>query len=253
VETIAAVVFVVAMAVDATDGVVEANGCTASATTRLASALLGGAPSEAGADAGAEVPVLLPDAWRDAADREVGCREVTSAAVAIESVVGWPAAAASTPEMSGAAELLAVGVAACDEEVESRFSGAAVAASSDVLEPVRAPPVFTTSPGLTDRVAWCGDPDFGVTWLDDRVDISVDPDAVDGAETEVPDTASIPERVGPSDEGLEPDDAVELVDDASEEEDDDVDPDSSADATPHPVITATPIPKATANPPTQPT
>ena len=48
---------------------------------------------------------------------------------------------------------LAVGVTASEEEYADSFSGAALSASSDVLEPVRAPPVLTTTPGSAERVA----------------------------------------------------------------------------------------------------
>jgi len=65
--TVAAVSVV---AVDATDGVGEAGGCTASASTRLASTLLVGPVPEAGTDAKADAPVSFPDALPDPADDE---------------------------------------------------------------------------------------------------------------------------------------------------------------------------------------
>jgi hypothetical protein len=90
------------------------------------------------------------------------------------------------------------------------------------------------------------DADIDGTWLiGDFVDFSVDPGAVDGAEADAPETASVLEVVAPFDEVV-PDDSAH---------DDGVDPDVSARATPHPhaVATAAPTPKATANPPTRPT
>ena len=255
VETIAAVVFVVAMAVDATDGVVDADGSTASATTRLASTLLGRTASKAGADAQAEVSLSFRDALRDPVDHPVGCSGAMSAALASAPLTRRFGAGTSAREVSGAPGALAVGVAA-SEEVDSRFSDAA-SPSSDALVAVRAPPVPSTRPGSAERLAgWDdGDPDVPAL-IGDPADVSVDPEALDGADADGPDKALVPEGVASFDEERDPGDAVDLVDDASEEEDGDVlDPDVSADATPHPypVITAAPTPKATASPPTRPT
>ena len=58
----------VVVAVDATDGVVDAGRRTASATTRSASTLLVGPVPEAGTDAKADAPVSFPDALPDPAD-----------------------------------------------------------------------------------------------------------------------------------------------------------------------------------------
>ena len=151
VETIAAVVFVVAMAVDATDGVVEADGSTASATTRLASTLLGRTASKAGSDAQAEVSLSFRDALRNPVDHPVGCSGATSAALASAPLTRRFAAGTSAREVSGAPGALAVGVAA-SEEVDSRFSDAA-SPSSDALVAVRAPPVPSTRPGSAERLA----------------------------------------------------------------------------------------------------
>ena len=58
----------VVVAVDATDGVVDAGRRTASATTRSASTLLVGPVLEARTDAKADAPVSFPDALPDPAD-----------------------------------------------------------------------------------------------------------------------------------------------------------------------------------------
>ena len=149
--------------------------------------------------------MAFPETLPDLADQEVGCREVTSAALTFPLLTGWVTADASAAHVSGAPGVLAVGVAGSEEEEADFFSGAAVSASSDVLEPVRAPPVLTTTPGSADRVARCDDPDGDVTWLiGDPVDLSVDPDAVDGDESDDPDTAAVPEVAAPVDDA--PDD-----------------------------------------------
>ena len=58
----------VVVAVDATDGVVDADRRTASATTRPTSTLMVGPAPEAGTDAKADAPVSFPDALPDPAD-----------------------------------------------------------------------------------------------------------------------------------------------------------------------------------------
>jgi len=58
----------VVVAVDATDGVVDAGRRTACATTRSASTLMVGPAAEAGTDAKADAPVSFPDALPDPAD-----------------------------------------------------------------------------------------------------------------------------------------------------------------------------------------
>ena len=58
----------VVVAVDATDGVVDAGRRTASATTRSPSTLLVGPVPEAGTDAKADAPESFPDALPDPAD-----------------------------------------------------------------------------------------------------------------------------------------------------------------------------------------
>jgi len=93
------------------------------------------------------------DALPDPADQEVASREVTSAALTFLLVTGRVTADASAADVSGAPGVLAVGVTRSEEEEAESFSGAAVSASSDVLEPVRAPPVRTTTPRSADRVA----------------------------------------------------------------------------------------------------
>jgi hypothetical protein len=122
-------------------------------TTSAASILLGCIACGAGADTEAEGRVAFPDALPDPADQEVGCREVTSAALTFLLLTGWVTADASAADVSGAPGVLAVGVAGSEEEEADFFSGAAVSASSDVLEAVWAPPVLTTTPGSADRVA----------------------------------------------------------------------------------------------------
>ena len=121
-------------------------------TTSAASILLGRTASGAGADAEAEGRVSVSDAVSDPADQEVGCREVTSAALAFLLLTGGVTADASAADVSGAPGMLAVGMTGSEAEEADSFSGAAPPASSDVLEPVRAPPVLTTTPGSGDRV-----------------------------------------------------------------------------------------------------
>ncbi len=65
-DSITAAVVVVGFV--ATDGVVDAGGCTASAATLWASALLVGPVPEAATDAKADAPVSFPDALPDPAD-----------------------------------------------------------------------------------------------------------------------------------------------------------------------------------------
>ncbi|RWA21145.1 hypothetical protein MELE44368_17220 [Mycolicibacterium elephantis DSM 44368] len=105
-----------------------------------------------GADIEAERRVSCPDPVPDSADHEVGCREVTSAALAFSLLRGWVTASASAADVSGAPGVLAVGMAASEEAGDSCFSDAVVSASTSVLELVRAPPVLTTTPGSADRV-----------------------------------------------------------------------------------------------------
>jgi hypothetical protein len=93
------------------------------------------------------------DALPDPADQEVASREVTSAALTFLLVTGRVTADASAADVSGAPGLLVVGVAGSAEEEDDFLSSAALSASSDVLEPVRAPPVLTTTPRSADRVA----------------------------------------------------------------------------------------------------
>ena len=94
----------------------------------------------------------FPDALPDPADQEVGRRKVTSAGLTFLLSTGWVTADASAADISGAPGVLAVGVTRSEEEEADFFSGAALSASSDVLEPVRAPPVLTATPGGADRV-----------------------------------------------------------------------------------------------------
>jgi hypothetical protein len=119
--------------------------------------------------------------------------------------------------------------------------------------------VRTTALASAERFAGCAadgvaDADLDRTWLvGDFVGFSVDPDPADGSEADGRDTAPVLEVAARSDGEVESDDAADLVDRESGE--DDVDPGVSADATPdpNPVMTAAPTPKATANPPTRPT
>jgi hypothetical protein len=200
----------------------------------------------------------------------VGCVGAVAAVIAdppLDSAVPPRVSGAETLEISGVAVVLAGAVAAV--EFGSDPSPAVVAAvPADGEEPVVElvgelvcrPPAPTTAPASAERFAGCdadgvADADFDGTWLvGDFVDFSVDPDVVDGSEADGPDTAPVPEVAARSDGEVESDDAAELVDRESGE-DDDVDPGVSADATPdpNPVITAVPTPKATANPPTRPT
>ena len=112
-----------------------------------------------------------------------------------------------------AAFTLAVGVAA-SEEVDSRFSDAA-SPSSDALVAVRAPPVPSTRPGSAERLAgWDdGDPDVPAL-IGDPADVSVDPEALDGADADGPDKALVPEGVACFAEEREPGVGGGVVDDA---------------------------------------
>ena len=124
--------------------------------------------------------------------------------------------AAVVPDVAGAV----VGCAGAVASVESGSDppAAVVAAvpadrEEPVGESVSAPPVLTTAPRSAERVAGCDDPDgvgdadFDVTWpIGDFVDFCVDPDAVDGVESDLPDTAPVLEVAAPVDD--ESDDGV---------------------------------------------
>ncbi len=215
----------------------------------------------AGAFAAAEVLVVFAAVEPDGDDAVVGC----TGAIAV--TVDPPLDLVIPPRVSGAATrevaVVLTGAVAAFES-GSDPSAAVVAAPADGEEPfgeLVCGPVPTTTPARAERVAGCddadgvADADIDVTWLiGDLVDVLVDPDAVDGAEVDGPDAASVPEVAAPFDDEVESDDAAELVDDDPGEADD-VEPEVSARATPHPhpVKTAAPTPKATANPPTRPT
>ena len=153
---------------------------------------------------------------------------MTSAALAFEPVTGRVAAGASAPDVSGAA--LAVGIAA-PEGADLRSSAAAVSASSGVVEPLRTPPVLSTTPGSAERVAACRDVDI-TRLVGEPVDVSVDPDLADGADADEPFTMPVPAGVA-------------SCEDEPESE-------GSADATQGVAASPAPIPTAKANAPTRP-
>jgi hypothetical protein len=247
------------VAVVAIDRVVEGCGPTASATTRLSPTVPVGVASTEGADAGADVLVSFPKTGFDAARNRVVCRRAAFVGQVFESVAEWVGAGTSFPEVSCAARVLGVGVAACEDGVDSRSCGAVVAASSDVLELLRAPPVLTTTLGAADRVARRDDPDGEVTGLIGApADVS-DPDTVDGDESDEPDSAAVPEPVAPCDDVLDPEDAVELVDEDfpveeldAESDEEEPELDGLAQAIPGDAASPTPMPNATANAPIRP-
>ena len=151
----------------------------------------------------------------------------------------------------------AVGMAA-PEGPDLRSSPAAVSASSGVVEPLRAPPVPSATPGSADRVAASrADIDRRVG---EPVEVSVDPDLVDGADADEPFTVPVPAGVASCDDELAPDGAVPFVDDEDPGADDldaadEDEPESegSADATQGVAASPAPMPSATANPPIRPT
>ena len=117
----------VVAAADTTGGV---GGCTASATTRVASTLLAGAVvREACVFAAAVLRVVFAAVVPDVAGAVVGC---AGAVASVESGLDPPAAV----------------VAAVPADREE-----------PVGESVSAPPVLTTAPGSAERVAGCDDPD----------------------------------------------------------------------------------------------
>jgi hypothetical protein len=143
----------------AIDRVVDRGGSTQSATTRLASAFrVCAAPAE-GANPGTDVPVWLPDVRLEAAGNEKArCRQVEFVGRVFDSAAERVGAGTSATEVSCAARVLAVGVPASEEAVGPRSSGAVGAASSDVLELLRAPRVLTAF-GFAERFAGADDPD----------------------------------------------------------------------------------------------
>ena len=224
---------VMGVLIDTIDGVVDGGGSTASATTLLASTVPVGAASAAGADAGTDVLVSLPEAGFDAARNRVGCRRAAFVGRVFESVAEWVGAGTSVPDVSCAARVLGGGVADCEDGVDSRSCGAVVAASAGVLERLRAPPVLTIPPGLADRVAGADASGEEVAWLiGGRVDVWVDgEDAV-----ELGDDEDFP--------------VAEL--DAESDDEDEPESDGLAEATPGDAASPTPMPKATPNAPTRP-
>jgi hypothetical protein len=175
--------------------------------------------------------------------------------VAFEPVPGRVAAGAWAPDFSGAAGVLAVGMAAPDG-ADLRSSAAAVSASSGVVEPLRAPPVPSATPGSAERVAACRDVDI-TPLVGEPVDVSVDPELADGADADEPVTVPVPAGVASCDDELEPDGAVAFVDgedpaaDDLEAVADEDEPESAglADATHGVAASPAPMPSATANPP----
>jgi hypothetical protein len=152
----------------------------------------------------------------------------------------------NAPDVSAAAGVLAVGMAAPDG-ADLRSSAAPVSASSGVVEPLRAPPVPSATPGSAERVAACRDVDI-TPLVGEPVDFSVDLDLADGADADEP--------VASCDDELKPDGAVAFVDgedpgaddlDAVADEDE---PESEglADATHGVAASPAPMPSATANP-----
>ena len=123
---------------------------------------------------------------------------------------------------------------------------------------LRAPPVPSATPGSAERVAACRDVDIA-RLVGEPVDVSVDPDLADGADTDAPDTVAVPAGVASCDDELKPDGAVALVDDEDPGADDldaadEDEPESegSADATQGVAASPAPMPSATANPPIRP-
>ncbi|HEY7051577.1 MAG TPA: hypothetical protein VH496_05495 [Mycobacterium sp.] len=157
VKEIAAVSAVLIVAVGAPDGVVEAGSCTARATTLLASTVLAGTGSEAGADAEADPPVLLPDAV-PRLDTGGGCCQVAGAAVSVvvAPTSAGPVTLSGAPVVPGVAVVLACAVAAIESGSDpATVVVAAVPAEGEepVGELVCAPPVPTTTPDGAQRVA----------------------------------------------------------------------------------------------------
>jgi hypothetical protein len=157
---------------------------------------------------------------------------VTSAPVAFEPVTGRVAAGASAPDVSGAAGMPAVGMAA-PEGADLRSSAAAVSASSGVVEPLRTPPVLSATPGSAERVAACRDVDI-TRLVGEPVDFSVDLDLADGADADEPFTVPVPAGVAPCDDEDEPES------------------EGSADATQGVAASPAPIPTAKAHAPIRP-
>ena len=182
---------------------------------------------------------------------------MTSAPVAFEPATGRVAAGASAPDVSGAAGVPAVGMAA-PEGPDLRSSPAAVSASSGVVEPLRAPPVPSATPGSAERVAACRDVDI-TPLVGEPVEVSVDLDLADGADTDAPDTEAIPAGVASCDDELAPDGAVAFVegedpgaDDLDAADEGEPESEGSADATQGVAASPAPMPSATANPPIRP-
>jgi hypothetical protein len=243
------------VAVDASDGVVDDCRGTASETTRSASTLLVGPVPEADTDAKADAPVSFPDAIPDPADDEgPRQREATSAALAFEPVTGRVAADAWARDVCGAAGVLGVGSAA-PEGADLRSLAAAV---SGVVEPLRAPPVLSSTPGSAERVAACRGVDI-TRLVGEPVGVSVDPDLADRRDADAPDTEDSPARVASSRDELKPDGAVAFVDaedpgadDLDAADEDESESEGVADATHGVAARPTPMPRATANPPMRP-
>ena len=196
---------------------------TSSATTRVASTWLAGAVrSAARAFAASEARVVFASVEPDTGHAAVGC---AGPVAGVESGSDPPSAV--------------VAAAPADRE-------------EPVGELVSAPPVLTTTPRSAERVAGVDDPDgvddadIELAWLiGDFFDVSVDPDAVDGAEPDVPDTAPVPEGAAPVDE-------VESAGVVDAESEDDSEVDGWAEATQGVAASAVPMPSATANAPTPP-
>jgi pyruvate/2-oxoglutarate dehydrogenase complex dihydrolipoamide acyltransferase (E2) component len=120
----------------------------------------------------------------------------------------------------------------------------------EVFEPVLAPPVLTTTPGVAELVAPVD------------VDEDVEPDPVDVAPVDVdedvePDPVDVPVPVDEPAEVFADPEPEPLADDPDDPDDpDDVEDDppdaGAAQATPPPVKTAAPTPSATASPPIRP-
>jgi hypothetical protein len=197
-------------------GLVAVGACIASATTRMASTRLA-AVIESAAFTAAEPRVVF------AARAAMGCARLIAAV-----------------ESSSAPPGVVVAAAPADRE-------------EPVDELVIAPPVLATTPRSAERVAGCDDPDgagdadIDLTWLiGDFFDVSFDPDAVDGAEPDVPDTAPVPECAAPVDE-------IESAGVVDAESEDDSEVVGRAEATQGVAASADPMPSATANAPTRPT
>jgi hypothetical protein len=137
-------------------------------------------------------------------------------------------------------------MAGSEDKADPRSTGAAAAASWDVVTAVRPASASTTTPGLIEPFAGCNTPDADIPWpIGDSVVVIVDSLTLDGAETDDRGTAPLPDDDTPV---LFPGAAAsadELDVEAPES-------DGVADAAHGVVPRAAQMPRATANAPTRP-